>query len=273
MLKNLNSKVLEEDPIIKGIDVESDSDTIKIVISLKQHIRIQTQVIAPVNLGSVNYKYRYVMDMYPDTENKAEDGLNDDLLAFLELNGDGSGEATLPAKPLRVKKDIPSLDIDSIIRSQPILPIPSNSKRKIIVMLDPGHGGEDPGAIGPSGLKEKDVVLDIGKRLQQAIDQTGYMQARLTRNQDIFIPLGTRVAIARAAKADLFVSIHADAFTTPLARGSSVFVLSDRGASSSFARFMAKMQNQADLIGGMSFRTKDKSVRQILMDMTKVLQY
>ncbi|MCE3269046.1 MAG: N-acetylmuramoyl-L-alanine amidase AmiC [Burkholderiales bacterium] len=274
VLNNLNAKVLDVDPVIKDIQVsQANLDSVKIVILLKQHARVQTQAISPVNLGAVNYKYRFVLDIYPAGEDMADNGLNDNLLAFLELNGDGSGNSppttTLPS----VKKIIvPSLDIDSVISSKP--PIQSrtqnlvNSNRKIIVMLDPGHGGEDPGAVGPSGLKEKDVVLEVGKKLQQLINQTNYMQARLTRNQDIFIPLGTRVAIARAAKADIFVSIHADAFTTPLARGSSVFVLSEKGASSSFARWMAKMQNQADLIGGMSFNTKDKMVKQILMDMT-----
>ena len=153
---------------------------------------------------------------------------------------------------------------------QPVLkPFLSPGSKKVLVMLDPGHGGEDPGAIGHGGLREKDVVLDIGKKLQLAINQTEYMEARLTRNQDVFIPLATRVAIARAARADLFVSIHADAFTTPVARGSSVFILSDRGASSSFARWLARTQNQADLVGGMSFHTKDKSISRVLLDMTQ----
>ncbi|HLX53277.1 MAG TPA: N-acetylmuramoyl-L-alanine amidase, partial [Aquella sp.] len=293
VLNNLNSKVLDVDPIIKDIQVSQlDSDTVRIIVFLKQHARVQTQAIAPVKLGSVNYKYRYVLDMYPGDDSTADNGLNDDLLAFLELNSDGNnsvhgdelesllnhatfgvaqpGIVAAPAKtPAANKVTITQPAISTIVKNEPVLQRSSGSGRKIIVMIDPGHGGEDPGAVGPSGLREKDVVLDIGKKLQQAINQTEYMQARLTRNQDIFIPLATRVAIARAAKADLFVSIHADAFTTPLARGSSVFVLSGRGASSSFASWMAKMQNQADLIGGMSFNTKDKSVKRILMDMAQ----
>lgn len=295
VLNNLNAKILDVDPVIKDIQVSQlDPDTVRIIIFLKQHARVQTQAIAPVNLGSVNYKYRYVLDMYPGVDHAADNGLNDDLLAFLELNSDGNNNVSedqlesllnhttadvyppgkkVPAAPVKTpatnKGVIATPDIKETIKNQPILQNKPGSARKVIVMIDPGHGGEDPGAVGPSGLKEKDVVLDIGKKLQQAINQTDYMQARLTRNQDIFIPLGTRVAIARAAQADLFVSIHADAFTTPLARGSSVFVLSGLGASSSFARWMAKMQNQADLIGGMSFNTKDKSVKRILMDMAQ----
>jgi len=293
VLNNLNAKVLDEDPVIKDIQVSQlDPATVRITIFLKQHARVQTQAIAPVNLGSVNYKYRYVLDMYPGNDSTADNGLNDDLLAFLELNSDGNnnvhedklesllnhvttvsnqpGIVPAPVKtPAANKIVVAPPETITVIKNQPTLQKLPNSGRKIIVMIDPGHGGEDPGAVGPSGLREKDVVLDIAKKLQQAINQTDYMQARLTRNQDIFIPLGTRVAIARAAKADLFVSIHADAFTTPLARGSSVFVLSGRGASSSFARWMAKMQNQADLIGGMSFNTKDKSVKRILMDMAQ----
>lgn len=284
VLNSLSSKVLDVDPVIKDIQVSQlDPDTVQIIVFLKQHARVQTQAIAPVNLGAVNYKYRYVLDMYPGDDDKVDAGLNDDILAFLELNSDGNNPiAKMQAKsPIVSAVDTTIPDIDSLIKRPKNITSEQNhahvdahqfnmraSGQKIIVMLDPGHGGEDPGAIGPGGLKEKDVVLEIGKKLQLAINQTGYMQAMLTRNQDIFIPLGTRVAIARRARADLFISIHADAFTTPLARGSSVFVLSKRGASSSFARWMAKVQNQADLIGGMSFNTKDKSVKNILLDMT-----
>ncbi|MCC2624763.1 MAG: N-acetylmuramoyl-L-alanine amidase AmiC [Burkholderiales bacterium] len=290
VLNNLGSKVLEADPIIKDIKVSQlGEDTLRLIIILKQHVRVQTNSIAPVNLGSVNYKHRYVLDIYPDIDsaNTNDEGLNDDLLALLELNSDGGGSkastGTQIKAPIAVDKT-PMPDITEVIKTKPIvIPTPtpivklpqivlsktSGSRGKFIVMIDPGHGGEDPGAVGPSGLKEKDVVLDIGKQLQQIINQTGYMEARLTRNQDVFIPLATRVAIARRARADLFISIHADAFTTPQARGSSVFVLSGRGASSSFARWMAKVQNQADLIGGISFNTQDRSVKRILMDMTQ----
>jgi N-acetylmuramoyl-L-alanine amidase len=288
VLNNLSSKILDADPIIKDIKASQlNEDILRVIIILKQHVRVQTSAIAPVNLGSVNYRYRYVLDMYPDIGSTNDDGLNDDILAFLELNSDGNGSgsteaATASAKVPPAVLTAPALDITEVIKTKPIatpapvvagpqiiLPKKSGSTGRFIIMIDPGHGGEDPGAIGPGGLKEKDVVLDIGKKLQQIINQTGFMEARLTRNQDIFIPLATRVAIARTAKADLFISIHADAFTTPKARGSSVFVLSGRGASSSFARWMAKVQNQADLIGGMSFNTKDSSVKRILMDMTQ----
>lgn len=281
ILNNLNSKILAQDPVIKDIKVsQPDANTVRINIFLKQHVRVQTKAIAPVNLGAVHYKYRYVLDMYPGENDTDDSGLNDELLAFLELNSDGSisaansNHASAVAKNRR--KSIISSSVNPVAKNEPIIEsqpviknMPMSVDRKILVMLDPGHGGEDPGAVGPSGIREKDVVLDIGKKLQLAINQTNFMQAKLTRNQDVFIPLGTRVAIARAARADLFVSIHADAFTTPLAHGSSVFILSDRGASSTFARWLAKTQNQADLIGGMSFKTKDKSVSRILLDMTQ----
>lgn len=264
VLNGLGTKVLAEDPIIRDIKVsQADPTKVRVSIFLKQHVRIQTQVIAPVSLGAVHYKYRYVLDMYPADDNNNDDGLNDQLLAFLELNSDDNTNSIVPAAKHKII--VPS----GSMTNQPVLQLPSPGGRKILVMLDPGHGGEDPGAIGASGLREKDVVLDIGKKLQLAINQTNYMQARLTRSQDVFIPLATRVAIARTAKADLFVSIHADAFTTPTARGSSVFILSDRGASSSFARWIARTQNQADLIGGLSFHTKDISVSKVLLDMTQ----
>lgn len=267
VLNNLNAKVLAADPVIKDIKVSSPtSDSVRINIFLKQHVRVQTQAITPVDLGAVHYKYRYVLDMYPGDDNKDDNGLNDELLAFLELNSDGTNSKVAAASAPR--KLVIASAINPVAPVVPVLKAP-NSGKQIRVMLDPGHGGEDPGAIGPSGLKEKDVVLDIGRKLQLAINQINNMEAKLTRNQDVFIPLGTRVAIARAAKADLFVSIHADAFTTPAARGSSVFVLSDRGASSSFAKWLAKTQNQADLIGGMSFNTRDKSVSRVLLDMTQ----
>lgn len=267
VLNNLATKVLAADPIIREISVSQlNPDTVRIAIFLKQHVHVQTQAIAPVSLGAVHYKYRYVIDMYPGSDNSAaNDGLDDDLLAFLQPNDDTENHSGQVSKSTNTKvASRPNL----LAKPRPPLQTPYTG-RKLVIVLDPGHGGEDPGAVGPSGLKEKDVVLDIGKRLHLLLNQAGNIQARLTRDQDIFIPLATRVAIARAAHADIFVSIHADAFTTPLAKGSSVFILSERGASSSFARWLAKTQNQADLVGGMSFHSKDKTVSRILLDMTQ----
>ncbi len=148
--------------------------------------------------------------------------------------------------------------------------------RLIIIALDPGHGGEDPGAIGPKGTREKDVVLKIAHLLRARINATSIggnpMRAYLTRDGDYFVPLGTRVQKAQRVQADLFVSIHADAFTTPAAHGASVFALSQGGASSSAARWLANKENQADLIGGLNVRAKDQHVQRALLDMSTTAQ-
>ena len=152
----------------------------------------------------------------------------------------------------------------------------SKTDRLIIVALDPGHGGEDPGAIGPSGTREKDVVLRIAHRLRERINGSvingNPMRAYLTRDADFFVPLHQRVSKARRVQADLFVSIHADAFMTPTARGASVFALSQVGASSTTARWIANKENQADLIGGVDVKTRDKLVAHALLDMSTTAQ-
>ncbi|WP_291467206.1 N-acetylmuramoyl-L-alanine amidase, partial [Acidovorax sp.] len=152
----------------------------------------------------------------------------------------------------------------------------TQTDRIIIVALDPGHGGEDPGAIGPAGTREKDVVLRVAYLLRDRINATTVggnpMRAFLTRDGDFFVPLGTRVQKARRVQADLFVSIHADAFTTPEARGASVFALSQGGASSTAARWLANKENQADLVGGINVQSKDQHVQRALLDMSTTAQ-
>ena len=135
--------------------------------------------------------------------------------------------------------------------------------------VDAGHGGEDPGATGASGSHEKDITLEIARRLEAKIDATGYMHAVMTRDGDYFVPLGQRVAKARKAQADLFVSIHADAFPNSTARGSSVFALSEKGATSVAARWLARHENSADLIGGVNIDVKDKYLKKTLLDLTQ----
>jgi N-acetylmuramoyl-L-alanine amidase len=137
------------------------------------------------------------------------------------------------------------------------------------VVIDAGHGGEDPGARGPSGTLEKHITLSIARRLARMIDAEPNMRAVLTRDGDFFIPLHLRVDKARRAKADLFVSVHADAFILPRARGSSVFALSERGATSAAARYLAKQENDADLIGGVNLNTKDRYLAQTLLDLSQ----
>ncbi|RQH04187.1 N-acetylmuramoyl-L-alanine amidase [Paraburkholderia dinghuensis] len=144
--------------------------------------------------------------------------------------------------------------------------------RLLTVAIDPGHGGEDPGAIGSAGTYEKHVALDIAKKLRAKIDAQPNMRAMMTRDADFFVPLNVRVQKARRVGADLFVSIHADAFTTPEARGSSVFALSDHGASSAAARWMANKENSSDLIGGINIKTADAAVNRALFDMSTTAQ-
>jgi N-acetylmuramoyl-L-alanine amidase len=144
--------------------------------------------------------------------------------------------------------------------------------RLVIVALDPGHGGEDPGATGPTGLKEKDVVLAIARQLRDHLNAVPGMSAMLTRDADFFVPLQERVAKARRVQADLFVSIHADAFVRPEARGASVFALSTTGASSTTARWMAQKENAADLVGGVNLAVTDPQVLRAMLDMSTTAQ-
>jgi N-acetylmuramoyl-L-alanine amidase len=146
------------------------------------------------------------------------------------------------------------------------------AERLFIVALDPGHGGEDPGAIGPTGLKEKDVVLQVALQLREHINATPNMRAFLTRDADFFVPLHERVNKARRVQADLFISIHADAFITPSARGASVFALSSGGASSAAARWLANKENGADLVGGVNIKARDQSILRTLLDMSTTAQ-
>jgi N-acetylmuramoyl-L-alanine amidase len=150
------------------------------------------------------------------------------------------------------------------------------TERLIIVALDPGHGGEDPGAIGPGGTYEKDVVLKIAKKLRDRINATRVngspMRAFMTRDADFFVPLGTRVQKAQRVKADLFISIHADAFMSPQPAGASVYALSTRGATSASARWIANKENSADLVGGINVKTKDATLQRALLDMTTTAQ-
>ncbi len=157
----------------------------------------------------------------------------------------------------------------SPISNMPDSAIDNNGSRKITIAIDPGHGGEDPGAIGASGSREKDITLKVAKKLKARIDSDPNMRAVLTRDGDYFIPLHGRVMKARKMQADLFISIHADAFTNPAARGSSVFALSEKGATSASARYLAKKENESDLIGGVSLNVKDPVLARTLLDLSQ----
>ena len=155
----------------------------------------------------------------------------------------------------------------------PAKPAPGQKvTRMVTIALDPGHGGEDPGATGATGIHEKDIVLSVAKRLKAKLEELPNTRVMLTRDADFFVPLGQRVEKARKVQADLFVSIHADAFVEPTARGSSVFVLSEKGASSSAARWLAADQNKADLIGGVNLATHDKQLASVLFDLSTTAQ-
>jgi N-acetylmuramoyl-L-alanine amidase len=145
-------------------------------------------------------------------------------------------------------------------------------RRPIIIAVDPGHGGEDPGAVGPRGTYEKTVTLAIAKKLAAMLAAQPGMRAMLTRDDDYFVPLNARVQKARRVQADLFVSIHADAFSTPTARGSSVFALSEHGATSAAARWLAQRENQADLIGGVNLDSKEPFLARTLLDLSQTAQ-
>jgi N-acetylmuramoyl-L-alanine amidase len=225
-----------------------------------------------------DYGHRLVLDIYPAHP-------VDPLLALLEKAEQG-GEAGADSEPEQLSdaldqklaelaKESPAGDAE--IKPPAAVPVAKNRKRTgkaavnrlVTIMLDPGHGGEDPGALGKSGSREKNVTLAVAKRLKARIDAEPNMRAVMTRDSDFFVPLHVRVQKARQIRADLFVSIHADAWIKPDARGSSVFVLSDKGASSAAARWLAEKENAADLIGGVNAKIKDKYLARTLLDLSQ----
>lgn len=241
ILKDLNRQVLDSDPYIKSVRAgQFNPETVRLVLELKSEIKPQLFALKPV----AEYQHRLVVDLYP------AHGKDDPMLSLLEDYHTDKLEAPAPApEPRKGKKN--------------------DSKRTITIMLDPGHGGEDPGASGPSGIREKDVVLKIAKQLRQQFSEDTNFRVLMTREDDVFIPLGVRVAKARKQNADLFISIHADAFITPGAKGSSVFTLSEKGATSTAARWLAQTQNEADLIGGVRLGAKDRYLAHTLLDLTQ----
>lgn len=179
-----------------------------------------------------------------------------------------------PAKPDSAKLESVKPETKSNQNAKPdevvnLKPLTKDSLREIVIAIDAGHGGEDPGARGANGSHEKDITLMVAKRLKAKIDNEPGMRGVLTRDGDYFIPLHGRVVKARKLQADLFVSIHADAFTNQAARGSSVFALSERGATSASARYLAKKENESDLIGGVSLDDKDPVLARTLLDLSQ----
>jgi N-acetylmuramoyl-L-alanine amidase len=281
-LKELVAKVNADDPNIAGIRVgQFTPTTVRLVVDLKLPIRPQVFALAPV----AAYKHRLVFDLYPEKETDPLEALIAERLKGTASTPQAAASAPKPAAdPLG---DLISQQAQKSLPGKPQIAIPSiadhavstgvsGTERLIIVALDPGHGGEDPGAIGPGGTREKDVVLRLAHLLRERINTTTVngnpMRAYLTRDADFFVPLQVRVQKARHVQADLFVSLHADAFFTPDPQGASVFALSQGGASSSAARWMAAKENKADLVGGLNVKAKDATVQRALLDMSTTAQ-
>ncbi|MFZ6751514.1 N-acetylmuramoyl-L-alanine amidase [Undibacterium sp. Ren11W] len=264
-LKQLVAKIQANDPYIKQVRVgQNRPNVVRLVFDLKEEVNPQVFTLQPVG----SYKHRLVFDLYPANP--------PDPIAALIEKGDWH---KIP------EKELPLLKVDPKIASLPEIQIPTTGPdsdkspakapaliRMITIALDPGHGGEDPGALGHGGSREKDVVLAIAKRLKEKIEQQPNMRVMLTRDADYFVPLNVRVQKARNVQADLFMSIHADAFVESSARGSSVFVLSDKGASSTAARWLANKENAADLIGGVNLKGHDKQLAGVLLDLSTTAQ-
>ena len=309
-LRDLVAKVKSDDPFINGIRIGQNAPgVVRMVIDLKQDALPQVFALAPV----AAYQHRLVLDLHPareidPLEALIADRLKDDAQSRGATAAAQSAVANAPQpaiptpttptahdalgeliarqtqKPPADAPKPPSATESIAQAARPPAakpqnnpaPVASRTDRLIIVALDPGHGGEDPGAIGPGGTREKDIVLKVAHLLRDRINAASVngspMRAFLTRDADFFVPLHVRVQKARSVQADLFVSIHADAFTVPTARGASVFALSDKGASSSAARWLANKENSADLIGGVNVQTRDRHVQRVLLDMSTTAQ-
>lgn len=255
VLESLAGKVADNDPYIKLLRAgRFKPGVVRLVMELKTRVAPQVFSLAPVG----EYGHRLVLDVYP--ENPV-----DPLMALLE----GRKEAV---EPLKLDQELAAGKDAKAQAETPTAKRPGKAvvERMVTIMLDPGHGGEDPGAVGKRGTYEKNVTLAIARRLKARIDAEPNMRAVLTRDGDFFVPLQMRVQKARRIQADLFLSIHADAWIKPDARGSSVFVLSEKGASSTQARLLAQKENSADLIGGVNLaKTKDVFLARTLLDLSQ----
>lgn len=307
-LRDLIGHVRADDPNVAGIRVGQNApNVVRIVVDLKRPITPQVFQLAPV----AAYQHRLVMDLYPTEARDPLEELIAQRLRELDqaqpapppaAHDDPLGDliARLPAQEATQTPRPPAsaqpAERPPTYASDPSAPAsqpparpafaakqrpgaPSTggrADRLIVVAIDPGHGGEDPGAIGPGGTREKDVVLAIARKLRDRVNRTqvnGHtMRAFLTRDGDYFVPLHVRVNKARRVEADLFVSIHADAFYTPRPQGASVYALSQRGATSAAARWLADKENAADLVGGVNMGAMDVELQRTLLDMSTTAQ-
>jgi N-acetylmuramoyl-L-alanine amidase len=252
-LKGLVAQIRSNDPYIKQVRVgQNRPSVVRLVFDLKEEIKPQVFTLAPIG----EYRHRLIFDLYPVNP-------PDPITALIEK---GQWLKEQPAD------NNPQQPDSQIARVEPKEEKPPQLTRMITIALDPGHGGEDPGAVGRGGSREKDIVLAIARRLKEKIEEQPNMRVMLTRDGDYFVPLHVRVQKARKVQADLFVSIHADAWVEPTARGSSVFALSEKGASSTAARWLANKENSADLIGGINIKSRDRQLAGVLLDLSTTAQ-
>ena len=261
-LAELAAKVSPQDVYITTIRVARNRPGVtRLVVELKAEARPQVFMLKPMG----DYGHRLVMDLYPAAPETIESQV-ENAIERAGRGGDGVAPMDKPLAPAG-EKAVREAKAD---KSAPI--VKPEYVRLITIAIDAGHGGEDPGARGASGSREKDITLSIARRLKGMIDKMENMRAYLTRDGDYFIPLHERVNRARKAQVDLFVSVHADAFIKPHARGSSVFALSEKGATSAAAKWLAKRENDADLIGGVNIAVKDVYLKQTLLDLSQTAQ-
>jgi N-acetylmuramoyl-L-alanine amidase len=275
-LDELAAKISNDNPHIKSVRVARfKPGVVRLVLDLKTEVKPQLFNLKPV----AEYGNRLVLDIYPAVP-------VDPMMALIQQPESKPAEIPAPhAENLPVSAPIPTNVAEPakvVEAAPPVMPetrakpdqpiaktIPEISTRTLIIAIDAGHGGEDPGAHGHGGTLEKNVTLAIASKLKAMVDDTQGMRGVLIRDGDYFIPLGGRVVKARKAHADLFISIHADAFIKPDARGSSVFALSEHGATSAAARWLAKNENEADLIGGVNIAAKDPFLARTLLDLSQ----
>jgi N-acetylmuramoyl-L-alanine amidase len=293
-LRQLVGQVRADDPYIAGVRVgQYQPRVVRLVFDLKQPVRPEQFTLTPVP----PYSHRLVFDLYPmqeadpllalvrdkeAAELRASQAVQDalgELIARIEEPRPQGAAVPATAPPLVAAASAPPV-LQTPAPRPPPPPVTAEERRRvdrlIIVALDPGHGGEDPGAVGPTGLREKDVVLSVALALRDRLNAVPGMRVMLTRDGDFFVPLAERVRKARRVQADLFVSIHADAFVRREARGASVFALSTRGATSSAARWMAERENAADRVGGVNVAglksTADRQLLATMADMSTTAQ-
>ena len=236
-------------PISSVRSAQRTPTDLRVVVDLKKSVTPKSFTLAP----NAQYGNRLVVDLYDQ-----------------EADAVAASTPTPPPVPVQTPATTPAVPVSPAQPAIKLPPVPSG-KRDIVVAIDAGHGGEDPGASGSRGQHEKDIVLQIAKELQRQINSEKGFRAELTRTGDYFIPLRKRTEIARKKGADLFVSIHADAAPSRAAFGASVFALSDRGATSETARWLADTENRSDLIGGagnFSLEDKDRMLAGVLLDLS-----